>query len=148
MLGYTRILNTRYARQSAHALIDAAPQGSVVTVRQPTRTDAQNRRLWALLSDIALAKPQGRKMSPDAWKCLFLAACGHKCLFEPSLDGEGVVPLGFKSSRLSVAEMADVLECIQAFGDEHGVRWTEPQERAARWATGREPGPGPRSRGG
>lgn len=113
-------------RAYAHRLIDTAPAGVIVSFREATRTLEQNAKMHAMLADIARAKPQGRVMDPESWKALFMHAAGFKCTFEPSLDGQGVVPLGFKSSRLSKADFGELLTCITAFGDEHGVKWREP----------------------
>jgi hypothetical protein len=128
MNGQTVILGGDYQRRLAHALIERAPVNAVVNVAQAKRTDDQNSKLWAMLSDVARAKPQGRVMSSEAWKCLFMHAAGFRCTFEPSLDGQGVVPLGFKSSRLNKAEFSDLIEAIYAYGSEHGVQWSEPVE--------------------
>ena len=123
MTGQTVILGTN--RQRAHALVDAAPAGCVLNIRAATRTGEQNDKLWAMLSDISRAKPQGRDYPPEIWKSLFMASAGFTPRFEPSLDGQGVVPIGYKSSRLSKAEFSDLIECISAFGAEHGVEWSE-----------------------
>jgi hypothetical protein len=98
----------------------------VVNIRAATRIGEQNAKLWAMLSDVSRAKPQGRQYPPEIWKALFMAECGFKPRFEPSLDGQGVVPIGYKSSRLSKAEFSDLIESIAAFGAEHGVVWSEP----------------------
>lgn len=130
--GQTIRLTSVGNRALAHRWVDIAPEGAVLNIREATRTNEQNAMMWALLSDISRAKPQGRVMTPDLWKCVFMAAVGHRCRFEPALDGNGVVPVGFKSSRLTKAEMSDLIECILAFGAEHDVRWSdEPQQNAA-----------------
>ncbi len=129
MTGQTIILATRAHRQRAHALVDAAPERAVVNIRAETRTNEQNAKLWAMLSDVSRAKPEGRVLPPEVWKCVFMAAVGHQCRFEPSLDGKGVVPIGFKSSRLNKGEMGDLIEAIYAFGAEHDVEWSEPAPR-------------------
>jgi len=126
----TVILNGDTRRALAKRLIDVAPAGSVVEVKAPRRSNQQNAMLWALLSDVSRAKPQGRELPPELWKALFMAACGHQVRFEPTLDGQGVVPLGFRSSRLNKAEMAELIECILAFGAEHRVEFGD-QRRAA-----------------
>lgn len=96
-----------------------------MNIREETRTLDQNAKMHAMLSDIARAKPQGRVLTTDAWKALFMASAGFRCTFEPSLDGQGVVPLGFKSSRLNKAEFSDLIEAIQAFAAENGVELGE-----------------------
>lgn len=131
MSGQTIRLGSPFSRVQAHRLIEAAPAGSTVNIRAATRTTEQNSKLWAALSDISRAKPQGRVLPPELWKCLFMSACGHQCRFEPSLDGSGVVPIGFKSSRLSKVEMSELIECVMAFGAEHGVVWSDEQRDAA-----------------
>lgn len=131
MSGQTLILSNPVVRQRAHRLIDVAPHAAVLNIRDASRTSDQNAKMWAMLSDIARAKPQGRVLTTECWKALFMSAAGFACQFEPSLDGQGVVPLGFKSSRLSKAEFSALIECIYAYGAEHGVEWSDPAERRA-----------------
>lgn len=129
--GQTIILSSQYNRLRAKRLIEVAPQNAVVNVREAKRTNAQNDLMWALISQICRAKPQGRVLSPDAWKALFMASAGFQCQFEPGLDGQGVVPLGFKSSRLNKADFSELLEAIYSYAAEHGVQWTDPETRRA-----------------
>lgn len=126
MNGQTVILRGDSQRAFAHRLVDQAPVDAVVNIKPATRSNDQNAKLWAMLSDVARAKPQGRVLTTDVWKALFMAEAGFRCHFEPTLDGQGVVPLGFKSSRLRKAEFSDLIECIAAYGAEHGVVWSDP----------------------
>lgn len=121
MTGQVIILANDYRRMQAKRLIDFAPHGAVVEVKQAKRSNAQNDLMWVLIGQIARAKPDGRVLSPDAWKALFMAAAGFQCTFEPSLDGKGIVPLGFKSSRLNKAEFGELIECIYAFAAEKQI---------------------------
>lgn len=120
----TIILVGEPQRMFAHRTIDAAPPGAVVTVREATRSGAQNDYMWALLSDVANARPDGRNWTPETWKAAFMHALGHQCRFCEGLDNSGPFPLGFRSSRLTKAEMADMLTAIIEYGDRHGVKWT------------------------
>lgn len=129
--GQTIVISGLRARDAAHRLVSIAPEGAILNIQEARRTNDQNALMWALLSDISRAKPQGRVLPPEIWKCIFMASVGHQCRFEPSLDGNGVVPVGFKSSRLTKAEMGDVIEAIYAFGAEHGVIWSNEERRAA-----------------
>jgi hypothetical protein len=131
MRGQTVRLVGDVQRALAKKLIDAAPVGAVVNVSEATRTTEQNTRMWAMLSDIARAKPGGRVLSTDKWKALFMDACGHKVEWEPGLEG-GVVPVGYRSSSLRKGEMSEIIEAMFAFGAEHDVRWSEPVRRE--WA--------------
>ena len=108
-------------RGFAHRLVDAAPAGSVMEIKPPRRTLDQNAKLHAMITQIAAAKPEGRVYPVEVWKPLFLAMCGHKVRFEPALDGNGVVPIGLRTSRLTKAECAELIECIYAYAAEHGV---------------------------
>ena len=117
--GFTLIL--RKYREPAMNAIAAAPEGSVVTIKPPRRTLDQNAKLHAMITEIARAKPQGRNYPVEIWKPLFLAMAGHKVRFEPALDGNGVVPIGFRTSRLSKAECAELIECVAAFAAENGI---------------------------
>ena len=118
-------------RQRAYQALLRAPTDYVVTIREPNRTLDQNAKLWAMLADIVDAKPDGRDMTADQWKGVFMDACGHKAEFVPHLDGPGFVCLGFKSSHLSKAQFAELIECIAEYGARHDVQWSEPMERSA-----------------
>jgi len=121
----TVILSSAAARDRAHHLIRHAPEGYVVTVKPPARSTDQNDKMWAMLSDISLAKPQGRRLIPEAWKAAFMHALGHEVRFTPALDGDGMIPLGYRSSRLTKAQMSDLIELMYEYGARHGVVWTD-----------------------
>jgi hypothetical protein len=122
--GQTIIL--RGARTIAHRLVDSAPEGAVMNIREAKRTNEQNDKFWAMVGDISRAKPEGRIHPPDVWKALLMSEAGFKPLFEPSLDGQGVIPVGYKSSRLTKAEFSDLIEAAYAYGARHEVEWSEP----------------------
>jgi len=126
MTGHTVILESGRHRDRARKLIDVAPSGSVVTVKPAKRTLDQNAKLWAMLSDVSISQPGGRKHTPDDWKALFMNACGWECQFAMGLDGRPF-PIGFRSSQLTKGQCADLITFIQAWGDENGVRWTDAE---------------------
>ncbi len=114
------VLNSRAVRErAAHWCMTAAP-GTRVEFRKPTRTTDQNSLLWVYLTKVSSAQPGGRKLSPDVWKALFMHACGHAVQFEQGLDGSPF-PLGFRSSKLTKAEMSDLLDFIGAWAAENGI---------------------------
>lgn len=127
MSGHTVILSTAHQRQKAHALLDRAPPHYVMRLEEPKRTLDQNAKMHAMLTDISLAKPEGRRMTPDDWKCLFMHAAGWESQFLEGFDGRPF-PTGFRSSKLSKAQMATLITFIQEYGDRHGVVWSEPEE--------------------
>lgn len=131
MSGQTIILNGDYKRGQAKRLIDAAPHGAILNIKEAKRTQDQNALMWSLLSQISRAKPDGRVLDTDTWKALFMHSAGFACTFEPTLDGKGVVPLGFKSSRLRKAEFSDLIEAIFSFAAEKGIPLTDEITAAA-----------------
>jgi hypothetical protein len=123
------VLSSEHSRGRAHLIVEKAPKGYVVEVREPKRTLDQNDRMWAMLTDISVSMPLGRRHTPDDWKAIFMNACGWECQFVEGLDGRPF-PKGFRSSHLTKGQMSQLIDFMQAFGDEHGVRWTE-EARAA-----------------
>lgn len=119
------ILRGLEQRAIAANLIRIAPQDAVVTIKEGTRTLDQNAKLWAMLSDISRHKPEGRVMTAENWKAAFMSALGHEILWQPGIDSGPPFPAGFRSSRLSKAQMGDLITFIQEYGDRHGVRWSE-----------------------
>lgn len=129
-MAQTVILAGPSQRAFAKNLIDKAPAGAVMTVREATRTNDQNAKMHAMLSDVSRAMPDGRRHTPEVWKALFMHACGHAVQFEMGLNGQPF-PIGFRSSRLTKSQMSDLIETIYQYGAEKGVVWTEPQEEKA-----------------
>ena len=105
---------TPFRKEKGKWSIPSAPSGE------------QNARMWAMLSDVSRSKPEGRHWVPETWKAAFMHTLGHQVQFCEGLDNSGPFPLGFRSSRLSVRQMADLITCIQEYGDRHGVAWTDP----------------------
>ena len=127
--GQTVILVGDIQRAFAKRLIDAAPAGAVINVRQATRTVDQNDLMWALLSDLSRAKPQGRKETPDMWKAIIMKACGHAVQFTMGIDGEPF-PVGYRTSKLTKGQMSDLIEFIYAYGAENGVIFNDQRNAA------------------
>jgi len=128
-MAQTVILRGPSQRDFAKAMIDRAPADAVVTIKAATRSLDQNAALWAALSDISRAKPEGRMHTPEVWKCLFMQACGHAVQFELGLDGRPF-PTGFSSSRMTKAEMSDLLDFVFQWGAERGVTFTDDRRAA------------------
>lgn len=130
-MSQTVILRGPSQRAFAKGLIDRAPADAVVTIKAATRSVEQNDKMWAMLSDISRAKPEGRHWTPETWKAAFMHCLGHQVQFCEGLDNSGPFPLGFRSSKLTVRQMADLITCIDEYGTRHGVKWTTPVEVAA-----------------
>lgn len=130
MSGQTVILSGPRQRDTAKRLIDQAPERAVVNIRKERRSNDQNALMWALLSDVSRAKPEGRELVPEVWKSLFMHALDHTQRFEMALDGKGVVPVGFRSSRLTKEQMSDLIEVILEYGARHGVQFADERKAA------------------
>lgn len=97
-----------------------------LSVKRETRSSAQNARMWAMLEDVAhQVEWHGRKLSKEDWKHIFSASLKKQDAV-PGIDG-GFVVLGQSTSKMTVREMGDLMELMEAFGAEQGVRFTAPQ---------------------
>ena len=123
----TILLRSEYQKLLAHQLIEKAPRDAVVKISAAKRSDDQNAKMWAMLSDISRAKPEGRAHIPEIWKCIFMAALGHEVKFEMGLDNQPF-PIGFRTSKLTKPQMSDLIEFINAYASKHNVKWSEEHE--------------------
>lgn len=109
--------------------ISQAPEGTRVEFKKPVRSIPQNDLMWARLTEIARHVDwYGKKLTPDDWKDMFTAALRAPRAV-PNLDGTGFVVLGQRTSDMTVEEMTNLLDLIDAFAAQHGVSW--PWEKAA-----------------
>jgi len=132
--------HTLYNAQQAHTILRGVYEhlkpllmtGAryTVEVKEATRSNEQNSRMWAMLGDVSKQVVwHGRKLTPEEWKHVFSASLKRQDVV-PGLDGSFVV-LGLSTSKMTVREMSDLMELIQAFGAQRGVRFTCPEEMAA-----------------
>lgn len=112
-------------RAYARRCIDEAPAGYVCKIAAETRRDAQNRKLWPMIHDLRQQVPALASYSADDIKLRFLNALGVEMRFLPALEGEGMFPVGLRSSTLTVQQFAGLIELLYAYGAKHGVQWTE-----------------------
>ena len=109
-------------RAKLHRWIDAAPVGFRVEFKEPSRSLAQNDRMWAILAIIANnGTINGKKYDAEQWKCIFMKQMGKEVQFLPTLDGEQFFPTGFRSSDLSVGEMSDLQTLMESWAAEQGI---------------------------
>jgi hypothetical protein len=103
----------------------------VVSVKPETRSDAQNRRMWAMLTDISRQVVwHGLKLSPEDWKHMFSSQI-QQLRSVPNFDNTGFILLGQSTSQMTRSEMADLQTLMEAFGAQHGVRFTAPEYEGA-----------------
>jgi len=99
------------------------------------RSDIQNARLWAILGEIVKQRPEhhGMKMSADDYKILFVHGLRKEARFIFDLDGEGMIPIAYSSSNLTVSEFSDLFEIIEVWCAREGIEISqdEPERKAA-----------------
>lgn len=102
------------------------------------RSLEQNSALHAKIHDIAqqLYWPRGSKqiLSPEQWKRLLIAAWdranSRSADIFPALDGHGFDVVYRRSSRLSKKDATELLDWVDAWGTEEGVKWTDMEQAA------------------
>lgn len=127
--------DVRQARLAVDALLEQVRPGLeagkryVLTVKEDTRSAAQNRLLHSRINDVAgHVEWAGSKHHPEVWKRLLTAAWlrtrGEPVQILPSLDGCGIDVVFRRTSELTRAECAELSEFVMAWGDEKGVPWS------------------------
>lgn len=118
-----QVVQTIWRQAKAHL---SAGRRMVLTLAPEKRSDPQNRRMWAMLGEIAAqVEWYGQKLTPEDWKHI-LSASLKKQRAVPGIDG-GFVVLGLSTSKMTKAEMCDLQTLMEAFGAEHGVRFSATQ---------------------
>ncbi len=132
-----RLTLSLYNAQQAHQAIKTAwmhakgwlmagDQRLTLEIRPEKRSDAQNKRLWAMLADIsAQVDWYGQKLTSEEWKDVFSASL-KRTKVVPGLDG-GFVVCGQSTSKMTKAEMCELQELMEAFGVEKGVKFRAPE---------------------
>lgn len=96
-------------------------------IEPETRSVEQNSRMWSMLADLAAQIDwYGQKLSSEDWKHV-LTAClkGQKTV--PGIES-GFVVLGYSTSKMSVKEMTDLMDLIEAFGAQQNVKFKSSLE--------------------
>jgi hypothetical protein len=119
-----------FSRSKAKEAIDLAPQGYVCEVREKKRSDDQNRILHALIDDIRAQVEGAGEWSREEWKLRFMNALRNETRFLPELDGNGIFPVGQKTSELSVSQFSALVDLILEWGARNGVKFRDVREAA------------------
>lgn len=120
----------REARKRAVDAVLSAPDGYRVEIREKTRSLEQNDLMWSRLTDIAkqvlfVVNGQATKLTPEEVKDIMSASLKKELKMAIGLHGEMVI-LGQRTSKMTVKEMSDLIELVQAFGAENDVKWSLP----------------------
>jgi hypothetical protein len=123
------ILTSEEHRNRALTIIKALPLDPIpeILIREhkATRNLEQNARMWAMLTDIAeQVNWHGQHLTKEEWKDVFTAGLKRQKVV-PGLDG-GFVVIGAHTSKMTIAEMSELIEFAMAFGCQQQVRWKDP----------------------
>jgi len=112
-------------RQLCHDIEEGVPlRGKFTRKKVDQRTVDQNKKMWAMLSDIAKqVNWYGNYLTKEDWKDI-LSASLKKQKAVPGING-GFVVLGARTSKMSIKEMIDMIELMYVFGVEHNIVWTK-----------------------
>lgn len=112
-------------RSNAIEAVRSAPDGWIVTVKEPKRSDAQNRLLWQALTDVSeQVEWYGQYLPNTDWKDIFTASL-RKSKVVPGIDAGTFVVTGLHTSTMTKGELSALMDLIFAFGAERGVVFTD-----------------------
>ena len=120
-------LVTPAVRANAKRAIDQSPDGYIVTIKPPSRTDDQNSAQWPYLQGFAeqLQWPVNGVMcwlSKDEWKDVL--TCAYEDEVSPRLAmgfSGGVVMLGKRTSKYGKKQFSEWMEFLKAAAALKGV---------------------------
>ena len=91
------------------------------------RSLEQNRLMWANLEDIAQQVIwYGQKLDKQEWKDVLTAGL-KKQKIVPGIEG-GFVVIGARTSKMTIAEMNELIELSTMFGAQQGVKFRALEE--------------------
>lgn len=121
-------------RDEVAQFVSTLKEGMRVEVKHGRRSPEQSNLMWAKLNDVANQVIwHGEKLPQTDWKDIFTAAL-RRARVVPNIDGDGFVQLGLHTSDLTKEEMSNLLDLIDAFGAEHGVKFKENSSDASHQA--------------
>ncbi len=97
-----------------------------INAKPPTRTLEQNALMWSMLTEISRqVEWYGQRLTAADWKHV-LSASLAKQRAVPGIEPGTMVVLGQSTSQMTKAEMSDLIELMNAFGAERGVKFSSP----------------------
>ena len=109
-------------------------QQSSKFLRAKRRSLAQNDLLWGMLDDISAqvkwpVDGVEQFLPKEDWKVILTAGVKKEARIAAGVSG-GFVMLGTPTSRMTVAEMTELIDFIRWFGDSKSVAWSDSPEAA------------------
>jgi hypothetical protein len=118
-----------FDREKLFKWAQRVPLGWSVEFRKDKRTLDQNAKMWAMFQDLEdQVVWHGLKLTKENWKDVLTAALKNQDVV-PGIEG-GFVALGHSTKAFTKEELSMLIELMFAFGAQHGVKWTDPMERA------------------
>ena len=113
---------------------EALASGKQLTleIKNASRSCPQNSKYHAMIEEIAQqASHLGAKWDAEDWKRLLvdqfikdMNGLGASKII-PSLDGSGIVQLGFQTRKFTKEQASEFVEWLHAWGAEHGVTYEQ-----------------------
>jgi hypothetical protein len=111
---------TKYNREIAHQMVDAAADGQIIEIRQTKRSLEQNRYYWSILGDIAEQVVPSKAYEPSVWHQYF------KQLFLPDqvveMPDGGIMLTQSSTSKLSLKAFSEYIDRVIQWAAEHEVK--------------------------
>lgn len=140
-------LKSEQIRRRAQEAIWDADDGDKVTITPPGKTRDQEERYHAMLGDLANQLTlHNRKWDAESMKRICVDQFRRDTAKDPdlaplwddmgtvemcpSMDGSGIVALGWQTRRFPKKLATAFIEWLFALGAETGIRWTDPKEQA------------------
>jgi uncharacterized protein (UPF0248 family) len=125
---------TDASRAQVHRVIDGTGEGWRIEFKPPRRNLVLNDLMWAKLTDISEQVIwYGERLTPENWKDVLTASL-RNCRVVPTIDGDGLVPLGLRTSTMGDEEFHLLLDLIDYFAAQQGVIYSAPKWLEARAA--------------
>ena len=112
---------------------EALASGKQLTleIKNASKTCPQNSKYHAMIDEIAQqASHLGAKWDAEDWKRMLVwQFCKDSSFNEgkivPSLDGTGIVQLGFQTRKFTKEQASEFVEFLHAWGAENGIVYTK-----------------------
>lgn len=117
------------AANAAGKGLEKGPIQIALRHKQARRSTDQNRLLWAILRDVSQqVEWYGQYLADEEWKDVMTCALKRQKVV-PGIEG-GFIMIGGRTSKMTKQEFSDLVDLIHAFGNDHGVRWSDPALKA------------------
>lgn len=116
---------------AASFIMEAAPDGCVVSFKEPTRSEEQSRLMHSMAHDLSKQVPWcGQTLSVEQWKRFATAKLKKdKIVFDCNDKGEpdanaGLIILGMSTRDKGAKEINEIIAWFEWFGTQHNVSWS------------------------